>query len=175
MGGKSSSPQAKIFQDLGIEMQNVFYKNAFQYLKSLKFSACGELFSCLFSFTKCISEAEFLKKFRLRRATYVTKINNFATHTTHPSFCEWQKRLLRLVKIPRGAPARFAKRFPQWQKRLPVIVKQNNYINAGPKTFSQMVEVPTCIRKNDFKYALARTAKRLDTCQQRVSVQNDLE
>ena len=53
-------------------MINFLYKNAFQYLKSFKISACGGLLSCFVSFTKYISEAEISKNVRLRRTTYIS-------------------------------------------------------------------------------------------------------
>ena len=52
-------------------MLNFLYKNVFQRLKSLKFSACGELFSCLDSFTKYIVVAETLKNLACGELLYV--------------------------------------------------------------------------------------------------------
>ena len=68
-GGGNARRRRKILRIWRSEMLNFLYKNVFQRLKSLKFSACGGLFSCLDSFTKYIVVTETLKKIRLRRAT----------------------------------------------------------------------------------------------------------
>ena len=67
--GGNARRRRKILRIWRSEMLNFLYKNVFQRLKSLKFSACGGLFLCLDSFTKYIVVTETLKKFRLRRAT----------------------------------------------------------------------------------------------------------
>jgi hypothetical protein len=70
----------------GSEMMNFLSKNAFQYLKSFKFSACGGLFSCLVYFTKYISEAELLQK-RLRRPTFSLRLTTLPRTQRTNRFC----------------------------------------------------------------------------------------
>ena len=55
------SPQTENLEDLGIRNAKFPLQKLFYHLKYLKIFACGGLFSCVFSFTKCIPEAEILK------------------------------------------------------------------------------------------------------------------
>ena len=71
VGGKSGRRRRKILRIWRSEMLNFLYKNVFQRLKSLKFSACGGLFSCLDSFTKYIVVTETLKNFACGELLYV--------------------------------------------------------------------------------------------------------
>ena len=71
VGGKSGRRRRKILRIWRSEMLNFLYKNVFQRLKSLKFSACGGLFSCLDSFTKYIVVTETLKNFACGELRYV--------------------------------------------------------------------------------------------------------
>ena len=92
--GGNARRRLKILRIWRSEMLNFLYKNVFQRLKSLKFSACGGLFSCLDSFTKYIVVTETLKKIRLRRATLcvfiiglsrIQRANRFAN--SRSAFC----------------------------------------------------------------------------------------
>ena len=71
MWGGNARRRRKILRIWRSEMLNFLYKNVFQRLKSLKFSACGGLFSCLDSFTKYIVVTETLKKFACGGLLYV--------------------------------------------------------------------------------------------------------
>ena len=69
--GGNTHRRRKILRIWRSEMLNFLYKNVFQRLKSLKFSACGGLFSCLDSFTKYIVVTETLKNFACGGLLYV--------------------------------------------------------------------------------------------------------
>ena len=69
--GGNARRRRKILRIWRSEMLNFLYKNVFQRLKSLKFSACGGLFSCLDSFTKYIVVTETLKKIACGGLLYV--------------------------------------------------------------------------------------------------------
>ena len=84
--GKSGPPQAEILRIWGFEILDFLYKNVFWGPKILKKSACGGLFACLVSFTKCISETKTLQNFRLRRADrFVIFVNARLNHAVYPS------------------------------------------------------------------------------------------
>ena len=93
-------------------MLNSLNKKVFQHLKSLTNFACGGLFSCVFSFTKCIPEAEILKKNPPAAGYCLTNLTYFAMHTACQSFL----RIVEASSAPRNyigrrqtAPAQFAK------------------------------------------------------------------
>ena len=126
-------------------MLNFLYKNAFQHLKSLKFFACGGLFSCQFSLTKYSLGTEILKNFRLRRATVSLSLSLYATIL----LCMHMVCSVSIVFANSRSVFASRARTVCLSQMIEASSCSQELYTCGTQNVSQIVETPSCSRKNN--------------------------